>query len=115
MNSKKQIGDIGEKIVSDYLLEKGYEIIYRNFRVKGGEIDIIAKQRDTLVFVEVKTRKNSDFAFAREFVDIKKQSRIIKTANEFISRNKIQYKYIRFDVFEYYTENKRIEHFVDAF
>ncbi|MCL4397552.1 YraN family protein [Patescibacteria group bacterium] len=58
----KRIGQLGEEIASNYLLKKGYQIIERNFRAKQyGEVDILAQHRDTLVFVEVKTRIGDEF------------------------------------------------------
>ena len=113
--STKEIGDFGENIASRYLVEKGYDIIKRNYRVKAGEVDIIAMYSGVLVFIEVKTRKNSDFAYARESVNIRKQSPIRNVARSFISENYISYESMRFDVIEIYTDNKYIQHFKDTF
>lgn len=113
--TKKEIGNKGEEIALDYLIKKGYIFICKNFYTKDGEIDIILLQRDILVFVEVKTRKNDYFVFARESVSLSKQKKIRSVANTFISQNNINFKEIRFDVIEYYTQNNKIEHFVDAF
>ena len=65
----KDIGNLGEDMAVKFLLEKGYEIIERNFLKPFGEIDIIAKDKDFLVFIEVKARKNINFGFPREFVN----------------------------------------------
>ena len=56
--NKMQFVDIGEKIACNFLCINGYKIVERNYRCRDGEVDIVARQRDTLVFVEVKTRKN---------------------------------------------------------
>lgn len=113
--TKKEIGDYGEDKASEYLFNKGYRIITKNFRTKSGEIDIVAIQRNILVFIEVKTRKNDSFCSAREAVTLSKQSKIKKTAKEFIVQNNIPYKEIRFDVIEVYTYAQKIEHYADAF
>ncbi len=114
MNSK-QIGDFGEELASKFLIEKGYLILTRNYRSKSGEIDIISKINNTLVFVEVKTRKNADFIYAREAVNHKKQERIRNTARKYIFESRCKYEDIRFDVIEIYTQKKLIGHFEDAF
>ena len=85
-----------------------------------GEIDLIAKNRKNLVFVEVKLRKNADFAAAREYVDRRKQDRIRVTASIYLSQNPTKLQ-PRFDVIEIYapqgveTVNPVIEHMEDAF
>lgn len=79
MNTK-QIGDFGEKAAEEYLEEMDYEILERNYRLKFGEIDIIAEKGGCIVFVEVKTRKNNFFGEPSEYVDRKKQSRVKKAA-----------------------------------
>ena len=114
MNTKI-VGDFGEGIASKFVENKGYVIIARNYRVKSGEIDIIAMDSNVLVFIEVKTRKNSDFAFAREAVNHKKQSRIKNVARSYIAENFLIYDHIRFDVIEIYTDNKYIQHFQKSF
>lgn len=114
MNSK-QVGDFGEDLASKFLTEKGYLILSRNYSCKSGEVDIIAKISNILVFVEVKTRKNDDFIYAREAVNLKKQERIRSTARKYIFESRCRYEHIRFDVIEIYTQKKLIGHFEDAF
>ena len=63
------MGAWGEALAAEYLRKKRYTILATNFRTRMGEIDLIASNRRYLVFVEVKLRKNADFAMAREFVD----------------------------------------------
>ena len=115
MITTKSIGDYGEQIAKAFLIKNGYSILETNFRGKSGEIDIIAKQRDFLVFVEVKTRKNDTYILAREAVTPAKQKKIRSTAREFVFNNKINYKFIRFDVIEFYTQDQKIDHYVNAF
>ncbi len=114
-NIKREIGDIGENYAKEFLTKKGYTILDCNFRVKSGEIDIVAFQRGCIVFVEVKTRKNDSFYEAREAVNKSKQEKIRKAAREYIATKKISYREVRFDVIEYYTQNNLIEHYIDAF
>ncbi len=102
MNEKHKIGDFGEQTVCEYLEKKGYKIIKRNFYCRVGELDIIALDGATIVFVEVKTRKSANFGRAAEYVDYKKQQKIIKTALYYIGSDD---RAFRFDVAEvYYSE-----------
>ena len=95
---KRKLGDLAEEKVEKLLQEKGYEILERNFYAKSGEIDIIAIENDTVVFVEVKYRSSSNFGYGEEAVNSKKRKRIYQSAMEYLSHDKFQgYKY-RFDV-----------------
>lgn len=69
---KQLVGKFGEDLAAKYLKKIGYKIIERNFRIRGGEIDIIAKDGDTLVYIEVKTRTSSNFGTAEESVNFYK-------------------------------------------
>lgn len=96
---KREIGDKGEDRAVKELKKKGYKIIERNFNVpKIGEIDIIAKDRDYLVFVEVRLRKDAFHGTAAETVDIYKQRRIIKAARVYLKKNELCDVPARFDV-----------------
>ncbi len=115
----KEIGDFGEDAAEKYLKDNDYEVLKRNFRLKFGEIDIIAKQNDCIVFVEVKTRKSSDFGQPSEYVNLRKQIRIKKAAAVYID---IENNDIRFDVIEvFYSERggktvlNSINHIENAF
>lgn len=98
-DTRKETGNQGEDRASEYLIEKGYEVLFRNYRTKTGEIDIISLIDETIVFVEVKTLPNGTPELLSHVLDSRKQKRIIKTAKRFLS-NYRQYnnKYIRFDV-----------------
>ena len=80
-----QTGQKGEQQATAFLKELGYEILHINWRHKHLEIDIIAKNNDFLVIVEVKTRKNADFGAPETFVTKAKQRKIIRAANEFVA------------------------------
>ena len=108
-------GQRGEERACRYLKWHGYRIVERNFTCRQGEIDIIAENRDYIVFVEVKLRKNADFAEAKEFVHPAKQRRIITAAQIWLSSHETE-KQPRFDVIEIYTEGKTvINHLKNAF
>ncbi|MCD6193390.1 MAG: YraN family protein [Candidatus Aminicenantes bacterium 4484_214] len=91
-------GKQGEHLAVEYLKKKKYQIIERNYKFGRGEIDIIAQDKDTLVFIEVKTRKTTAFGFPEESVTPRKQSQIRKIAQGFLSQKKLPLKSIRFDV-----------------
>ena len=78
MYYKKQIGKNGEDIATDFLIEKGYQIIERNFNCWWGEIDIIALDKNEFVFVEVKTRSNKNYGEASEAVNTQKKKHLWK-------------------------------------
>lgn len=97
--STHEKGVIGENKACSFLLEHGYSIIERNFRIRGGEIDIIAQKEDFLVFVEVKSLPHGDIDTLSSELGIRKQQKIIKTAKYYLQNNRqYNYQYIRFDV-----------------
>ncbi|MCR4781162.1 MAG: YraN family protein [Lachnospiraceae bacterium] len=95
-----QKGAYYEKIASVYLEQyMGYDILELNFKCRFGEIDIIAKDEDTLVFVEVKYRENDKHGMPEEFCDIKKQKKILQTARVFMLKSHSGFDIpVRFDV-----------------
>ena len=97
-------GKWGEGVALEYLRNKGYTIIKTGFRSRFGEIDIIARSKEYLTFVEVKTRKNSNFAHAKEYVSKDKQRKIISTANYWLMKRPAKLQ-PRFDVIEIYAKD----------
>lgn len=95
----KIIGDFGEKLACDYLKSKGYEILDRNVYSRFGEIDIIAKNNEYIIFVEVKTRKEGAMVSGVEAVTLSKQKKIIKTAISYLL-DKSYHLQPRFDIIE---------------
>lgn len=93
----REIGNIGEDYTADFLKYKGCTILERNFTVRGGEIDIIARKGNVLHFVEVKSRKKNPLSTGTEAVTERKIQHIIKAASEYIQRNEIELSCI-FDV-----------------
>ena len=83
MSDKIKKGKEGEELAADFLKEKGYEIIERNYRHKRSEIDLIVKKNNWLVFVEVKYRTSDAFGYPEEFVDYKKVKNILAGAEEY--------------------------------
>ena len=85
--TKTETGRLGEERVCAYLTERGYRIVSRNFRIKGGEIDIVAENGDYIAFVEVKTRKRGSMVSGFEAVNRRKQGLVIRAAAEYLRRN----------------------------
>ena len=85
----QNLGKLGEKLASEFLLKKGYQILEFNFKARYGEIDIVAQDTDTLVFVEVKTRIGDFYGEPVESILPRKMREVIKTAEFYILKNKI--------------------------
>lgn len=94
------IGVTGEDIAVRYLLKHGYKILERNFRTLHGEVDIIAKQKDFYVFLEVKRRSNTQFGLPREAVTLQKQQTIVQCAKFWLVKKRLYGVPVRFDVVE---------------
>ncbi|MBR5381440.1 MAG: YraN family protein [Oscillospiraceae bacterium] len=113
-------GRWGEALAADYLRKKGYTIAAMGWHTRFGELDIVAENRDTLAFVEVKLRKNADFAAAREFVDRRKREKLIASAGLYLAEHETD-KQPRFDVVEIYapdgvgTKNPTLHYIENAF
>ena len=101
------MGKAGEEISCIYLEQIGYRIIERNFNCRQGEIDIIAKDKDEYVFIEVKTRSNIKFGRPKEAVNEPKQQHIYKSTKFYLYLHKLNNAFIRFDVIEVYFTNER--------
>jgi putative endonuclease len=111
------IGAKGEQVAVDFLQKKGYKIINRNWRSGKKEIDIVATLKDTLVFLEIKTRSNLDFGFPEESVTKAKQKFLKQAAEAYVAANP-GHEYIRFDIVSIVMVGdnvKEIVHFEEAF
>jgi putative endonuclease len=93
-----ELGRAGEEMAADFLRNNGYRILFSNYKTKLGEIDIIAKDKDTICFVEVKTRATEKFGFPQEAVSFIKQRQIAKAALTFLKDKSLLDKKARFDV-----------------
>lgn len=116
MAEHNDFGKLGEEIAANYLIEKGYEILERNWHNVHKEIDIIAKDGKFLVVVEVKTRQTDEYGNPDIAVTRKKQRMLISAANSYISRNDLDVE-TRFDIISiiFKDGNPVIEHIEDAF
>ena len=110
------LGSKGEMLAARYLADKGFAVLEYNWRSGHKEIDLIAKERDILVFVEVKTRRNENYGDAREAVTPQKMRNIIAAAEAYIEKHEIDAP-IRFDIVTIVGNGERheIEHIRDAF
>lgn len=110
----KAKGTIGEHMALEYLIKKGYKAVELNYRNQIGEIDLIVKDGETYVFVEVKYKDNLLFGYPREMVTIHKQNKIRSTAMVYLKKNRLYEEVaVRFDVVEIIGE--KITHIIDAF
>ena len=119
-NENRLLGRWGEMKVAEYLRESGYIILASGFRCRHGEIDLIVADKKFICFVEVKLRKSSQFAHAKEFVDMRKQNKLRMTAEFYLQENPVELQ-PRFDVAEVYapegisTKNLKINYLENAF
>lgn len=103
-----KLGQRGEDLAASYLQRKGYKIIHRNYKTLIGEIDIIARDRDDLVFIEVKTRESLEYGQPFEAVNKNKKRKISNVAMLYLKRLK-DIPPCRFDVVSVYYEQGRPE------
>ncbi len=96
--TKRGTGQAGEDIAAGFLVKNGYRISERNYRCPIGEIDIVARDKNDLVFVEVKTRRSADLGYPEQAVGIKKQKKISKLALWYLQEKRLNGVRTRFDV-----------------
>jgi len=111
MDSKYEKGRFGEEKAKQFLEKAGYIILDRNFRGKHGEIDIICmnKEKNIIVFIEVKTRSNFMFDIPSAAIDKKKATNIVNTAKWYLHNRNYKNIDIRFDAIEVYLINKKVK------
>jgi putative endonuclease len=116
MAQHNELGKKGEQLAVDYLIAKGYTIVQQNYRFQKAEVDIIAKLKDILAIVEVKTRSTIDFGNPQDFVKPKQIQRLVKAVDEYVIVNNLDVE-VRFDIIAIVKQGKgfKIEHFEDAF
>jgi putative endonuclease len=107
--SQLPLGPRGERAAEKYLRRSGYRIVARNFRAAGAEIDIVAMEGETLVFVEVKTRRSRDAGAPEEAVDERKQNQIRRAAEIFATRYRADDVTMRFDIVAIDASGERLE------
>lgn len=115
--NRKSLGDNAELQACRYLQGQGLQLLQRNYRCRGGEIDLVMQHGDSLVFVEVRFRTCTDFGAAAETVSAVKQRRVIHCARVYIQRHRQWDSAARFDVvsIEGQAADRRIEWIADAF
>jgi len=92
------VGERGEMIAWDYLKKQGYEIVEKNYRCSLGEMDVVAKEKGQLVFVEIKTRRTDRFGLPEEAVHLAKQKKLIRLTHWYLKETHQEEKAVRFDV-----------------
>ena len=113
MTTRKQTGNRGEEQATLFLQKQGYKILARNFSTVVGELDIVAQQKNTLVFVEVKKRSSTAFGGPIAAVTCAKQQRIVRAAIQYIKATAPKFDSIRFDVIGILPDS--LEHIPNAF
>ena len=116
MASHNELGKIGEKIAAEFLQKKNYKLLHHNWRHKKHEIDLIALDKELLVFVEVKTRSSYRYGFPDESVDAKKEKILIEAAEIFLENSELHLE-TRFDIISVIKNQKteKVYHIIDAF
>lgn len=115
MINKAGKGKNGEKTARAFLEKKGLKFIEANFRAMRCEVDLIMRDRETVVFIEVKARSSSLYGFGREAVTLAKQRNIIKAATAYAAMHGLMDKSLRFDVVEVDLTTGHAEHIKNAF
>ncbi len=113
-----KLGQKAETIAAAFLKEKKIKILNQNYRTPVGEIDIIAKEKDTIIFIEVKARTSVYYGLPQEAVTHRKQKQIIKTAIWYLNEKQLHNQFkLRFDVISILLNNRqiKIEHIKNAF
>lgn len=105
MINKRTTGTKYEEVAAEYLEKLGYQIVEKNYRCRSGEIDLIAKDGDYLVFCEVKYRSDSASGHPLEAVDGRKQSIIVKCARVYLMAHHLDEMAVRFDVVGIYRDD----------
>ena len=118
MNDRQALGKWGENFAADYLMARGYTIMGRNVRTSYGEIDVIARQEDTLVFVEVKTRTSRAFGYPEEAITAQKREHLIQASQAYLqSHPQLEYDW-RIDVIAIQRKSEerlpQLKHFENA-
>ena len=117
MAQHNETGQEGELLATEYLKNKGFEILAKNWAYKGKEIDIVAKHNKTLIIVEVKTRTSAGFATPYSAVTREKQRFLIQAANYYIEKNQVDLE-VQFDIISIIKKpmaEPEIEHIESAF
>jgi putative endonuclease len=115
--TRQLFGKDGERLAERYLQQKGYKLVERNYRCRGGEVDLIVLDRKVIVFVEVKTRSDHQFGNPLEAVEMRKQRKMIQAAEFFLNEKGLHNREARFDVvgISWLGQQPTVEHIENAF
>ncbi len=115
--NNREIGNLGETIATSYILDKGLKLLTKNYIKNKGEIDIIANDNETIVFIEVKFRNSLKYGHPLESINYKKISKLRETASYYLNEFNLNNYNIRFDVISILFENGtyNIEYIKNAF
>lgn len=116
-DSRQSLGKLGEDLACGELERRGYAILARRYRTRFGEIDIVARDRETIVFVEVKARDGDRFGASAEAVTSWKQRRVANMAVDYLARHRLHRSPCRFDVVavDVSTDPPQVELYTNAF
>jgi len=116
MYINQEIGKLGEDIAVNYLKQKGYKILDRNFECRQGELDIIALDKKEIVFIEVKTRTSNRYGYPSEAVNKIKQKHMLQTIKYYLYVRNLNDKFVRIDVIEVYIKDNvyKVNHIKQA-
>lgn len=108
-NDRQVLGTEGERAAETFLRRQRYTILARNYRGRRGEVDLIALDRSTVVFIEVKTRTQPGFGTPLDAVDRRKQRQIQRAAQQYLSENRLHGRDARFDVIGVWWADGRVQ------
>ena len=116
MYINQEIGKLGEDIAVNYLKQKGYKILDRNFECRQGELDIIALDEKEIVFIEVKTRTSNRYGYPSEAVNKIKQKHMLQTIKYYLYVRNLSDEFVRIDVIEVYIKDNlyKVNHIKQA-
>ena len=115
---RRGVGSAGENAVAEWYADAGYEVVSRNWRVREGELDLVVRRRDEVVFCEVKTRRGDAFGLPVEAVTFRKQQRLRTLAVRWLAAHEVRATTLRFDVASvtpHRTSGWQVEVLEDAF
>lgn len=115
MADRQQTGRYGEALAQTFLEKRGFQLLCQRYRRRTGEIDLVMRQGETLIFVEVKTRRGMAYGTAAEAVTVSKQQAMRRTAALYLQQFHQEQAPVRFDVVEVYLPGPQICHIPDAF
>lgn len=119
MINKKSLGNYGEDLACEFLIQNGYIILERNFNCRFGELDIVSKHKDIIVFIEVKCRYSLNYGLGIESVNHAKVKRILSSSKFYIHLKKLYDVNVRYDIINIdlclEKNKKNIQHYEDAF